>query len=90
MSLRFAKFTGKQASGPANLLKRDSSIGVFLWILRFSLEHHVYRILPVAASENNEQQQSEGFANSCYKIVPPVLLQGLILSCRNFARWFVR
>ena len=29
-----------------------------------------YRIPPVAASENNEQQQlSEGFANSCNKIV---------------------
>ena len=29
--------------------------------------------------ENNEQQQlSEGFANSCYKIVSPILLQKLI------------
>ena len=26
----FAKFTGKQALGPATLLKRDSSIGAFL------------------------------------------------------------
>ena len=42
-------------------------------------EHLVYRTLPVAASENNEQQQlSEGFANSCYKIVSPILLQELI------------
>ena len=33
----------------------------------------------VAASENNEQQQlSEDFANSCYKIVSPILLQELI------------
>ena len=39
-------------------------------------EHLVYRTLPVAASENNEQQQlSEGFANSCYKIVSIILLQ---------------
>ena len=31
------------------------------------------------ASENNKQQQlSEGFANSCYKIVSPILLQDLI------------
>ena len=37
----------------------------------------------MAASENNEQQQiSEGFASSCYKIVSPVLLQELI---NNFA-----
>ena len=29
--------------------------------------------------ENNEQQQlSEGFANNCYKIVSPILLQELI------------
>ena len=35
-----------------------------------------YRTPPVAASGNNEQQQlSEGFANICYKIVSPVLLQ---------------
>ena len=33
----------------------------------------------MAASENIEQQQlSEGFANSCYKIVSPILLQELI------------
>ena len=39
----------------------------------------LYRTPPVAASENNEQQQlSEGFANSCYKIVSPILLQELI------------
>ena len=30
-------------------------------------------------NKNNEQQQlSLGFANNCYKIVPPVLLQELI------------
>ena len=30
-------------------------------------------------NENNEQQQlPEGFANSCYKIVSPILLQKLI------------
>ena len=34
-------------------------------------------------NENNEQQQlSEGFANNCYKIVSPILLQELI---NNFA-----
>ena len=33
----------------------------------------------MASSENNEQQQlSEGFANKCYKIVQPILLQELI------------
>ena len=38
-----------------------------------------YKTFPVAASENNEQQQlSEGFANICYKIVSPILLQELI------------
>ena len=38
-----------------------------------------YRTFPVAASENNEQQQlSEGFANTCYKIVSPIHLQELI------------
>ena len=38
---------------------------------------------PVAASENNEQQQlSEGFASICYKKVSPILLQELI---NNFA-----
>ena len=38
-----------------------------------------YRTPLVAASENNEQQQlSEGFANSCYKIVSSILLQELI------------
>ena len=38
-----------------------------------------YRTRPVAASEKNEQQQlSEGFADSCYKIDSPLLLQELI------------
>ena len=41
----------------------------------------------MAASENNEQQQlSEGFANSCYKIVSPILLQELIndfVACKH-------
>ena len=33
----------------------------------------------MVASGNNEQQQlSEGFANSCYKIVQPVVLPNLI------------
>ena len=45
-------------------------------------EHLVYRTLPVAASENTEQQQlCEGFAsfaNSCYKIVSPIPLQETI------------
>ena len=35
------------------------------------------------SNENNEEQQlPEGFANSCYKIVSPILLQILI---NNFA-----
>ena len=35
-----------------------------------------YRTPPVAASENNEQLQlSEGFVNSCYKIVSPILTE---------------
>ena len=38
-----------------------------------------YRTFPVAASENNEQQQlSEGFTNLCYKLVSTILLQELI------------
>ena len=41
----------------------------------------------MAASGNNEQQQlSEGFANICYKIVSPILLQELISDfavCKN-------
>ena len=38
-----------------------------------------YRTPPVAASEDNEQQQlSEGFANTWYTIVSPILLQELI------------
>ena len=37
----------------------------------------------MAASENNEQQQfSEGFENSLWKIISPILLQELI---NNFA-----
>ena len=37
------------------------------------------RTVPVAASENNEQQQlSVGFANNCYKIVSPIFPQELI------------
>ena len=42
-------------------------------------EHLFYRTTSVAASESNKQQQlSEGFANSCYKIVSPIFLQELI------------
>ena len=42
-----------------------------------------YRTTSVAASENDEQKQlSEGFPNSCYKIVSPILPQELI---NNFA-----
>ena len=38
-----------------------------------------YRTFPLAASENNEQQQLfDGFANICYKIVSPILLQELV------------
>ena len=65
-----------QALRPATLLKIDSNTGIFLWYLRTFKEHIFYRTPPVAASENNEQQQlSEGFANSCYKIVSIILLQ---------------
>ena len=43
----------------------------------------------MAASENNEQQQlSKGFANSCYKTVSPILLQELITDfvvCKHFS-----
>ena len=52
------------------LLKREFSIGAFLWTLQSFKEHLVYRTLPVAASED--------FANSCDKIVSPILLQELI------------
>ena len=35
--------------------------------------------------ENNEQQWLlEGFVNSCYKIVSPILLQKLITNCTAF------
>ena len=47
----------------------------------------------MAAFENNEQQQlSEGFANSCYKIVSPILLQELIndsVVCKHCGRTFL-
>ena len=37
-------------------------------------------------NENNEQQQlSEGFANNCFKIVSPILLQELITTILPFA-----
>ena len=68
-------FNNVAGPGPATLLKNDSNTGVFLFA-NFSF---FYRTPPVAASENNEQQQlSEGFAISCYKIVSPILLQELI------------
>ena len=52
---------------PATFLKTDSRQTPF------------YRTPPVAASENNVQQQlSEGFSNSCYKKVSSILLQELI------------
>ena len=38
----FTKFTGKHHE-PATLLKRDSSTGVFLWILRSFQEHLFHR-----------------------------------------------
>ena len=48
-----------------------------------------YRTPPVTASENNEQHQlSEDFANSCYKIVSPILLQKFIKDiavCKHFS-----
>ena len=45
------------------------------------LQHRCFpmKFTKLAASENNEQQQlSEGFFNSCYKIVSPVLPQKII------------
>ena len=69
-----------QALRLATLLKTDSKTGVFsceIWELFKNT--FFYRTPPVAASENNEQQQlSEGFANIYYKIVSPILLQELI------------
>ena len=69
-----------QTLKPATLLKTDSNTGIFLWYLRTFKEHIFYRTPPVAASENNEQQQlSEGFANKWYKIASSNLLQLMIL-----------
>ena len=49
-----------------------------------------HRTPPVTASENNEQQQlSEGFASSYYKIASPILLQDLIndlVVCKHCSR----
>ena len=46
----FANLTGKHLSwGPANLLKRDSKTGVFMWNFK---EHFFYRTHPVAAFLN--------------------------------------
>ena len=46
----------------------------------------------MAASENDEQQQlSEGFPISCYKIVSPILLQELITDfaiCKHLIEHF--
>ena len=46
-------------------------------------------IIMMSYNENNEQQQlSECFANSCYKIVSPILLQKLINDfgvCRHYS-----
>ena len=77
----FANFTGKhlcwsfflkklQVLRPATLLKTDSSTGA---------KHIFGRTTPVAASENNEQQQlPEGFTKSCYKKLSPIFPQELI------------
>ena len=47
--------------------------------MKLANEHFFYRTIPVAASESNEQQQlSEDFANSSYKIVSQILPQELI------------
>ena len=49
---------------------RKAWTDIFVWYLQTFKEHLFYRTPPLAASENNEQQQlSEGFADSCYKIV---------------------
>ena len=68
-----------QAIRPATLLKTDSDTGIFPWYLQTFKEHSFLQKPPMAASENNDQQQlSEGFANSCHKVVQPILLQELI------------
>ena len=47
--------------------------------VNFLRTHFFNRTPPVAASENNEQQQlSQDFTNSSYKIVSPIPLQVLI------------
>ena len=70
-----------QALRSVTSLKTDSNTGVFLWKLQTFSVHLFLKTRPVAASENNEQQQlSEGFANSCYKIDLLFLLQELINS----------
>ena len=59
--------------------KDSSTFRKFYWetpVLEFICKKSC---MTLAASENNEQQQlSEGFADSCYKIVSPILLQELI------------
>ena len=46
-------------------------------------------IIMRVSNENNEQQQlPEGFANSCYKIVSPILVQNLInyfAACKHYS-----
>ena len=37
--LKIAEAAARSLNGPATLLKRDSSAGVFLWTLRNFLEH---------------------------------------------------
>ena len=74
-----------QALGPATLVKTDFNTDVFLWNLQTFWSSFFCRTPPVAASENNVQQQlCERFANSCYKKVSPILLQELI---KDFAVW---
>ena len=86
----FVNFTGKhlywsflliklQALMPASLLKTDSTQVFFYETCKLFKNNFFYRTPPVAASENNKQQQlSESFANSCYRIISPIFLQELI------------
>ena len=76
----FANSTGKQGLKVCNFIKNRLQHRCFpKKFAKFLITAFFYRTFPVAASKNNEQQQlSEGFANICYKIVSPILLQELI------------
>ena len=78
----FANFTGKHLRWSIFLTKLQalrSPTQLFSYeICELFKNTFFYRTKPVAASKNNGQQQiSEGFANICYKIVSPILLEEL-------------